>query len=614
MWLERGYHDVVVHYLEVAGSANLRLSWDGGVPNTVGVALNSLLFSVLQAGQQDSRKHGSRHSFELSCVLQAQLVTIPSSNIFLVRPSTPVPVQAVINGAPARLACNASAALTISDTTTPAAPVDPDEPRTLPRMAAECAYFASSWLTPVITATSVIPGPGANMAGGTLQLNGSLLTNSSSDITILIGDVECLVQSVSADGGSVTCLLPDMTAGPADVTVTVAGAGAASMPAGGATLPMVVPLSVSRSVVPARAAFFGGVELTVSGSGFGVFEASGNSSSACGGSIRCSSTSMVVAVTGAAPGPAVPVLMSSSFNQTIIRLPRFVATSTAATFQLSLLLRVVGTATNTTISTATVPLTLDRAFTPAVTAISPRALQPHTPANLTVSWALPAAAAAAAGLLNATAPGTASLAEVALQAPGSDQAFPCVGAVVQSGNLTSSQFAETLTCAASPDMPAGLYSLWACLPVVGCGYFAAAVQVNASVASISAAAGSTAGGTKIVITGTGGSSKSLSRRAADCSMLRPVCMLEGHHHDLLSLLPQASQPGQQRCRCSSIAAHAGCWTAHPAAIPASPRAFKRAWWLARHTRLLWHPLRCVCSTLIAATLLHIPLSNLTCML
>lgn len=434
--------------------------------------------SVLQAGQQDSRKHSVRQPFDLLRALQA-LVTISSSNIFRVRSSTPVPVQAVINGAPAQLTCNVSADLAISDTTTPAAPVDPDEPRTLPPVAAECAYYASSWLTPVITATSVIPGPGGNIAGGTLQLNGSLLTNSSSNITILIGGVKCLVQSVSADGGSITCLLPDLTAGPADVTVTVAGAGAASMPAGGATLPLVVPLSVSRSVVPVRTAFFGGVELTISGSGFGVFDASVNSSSACGGSIRCSSTSMAVTVTGAAPGPAGPVLMSSSFNKTTIQLPRFVATSTAATFQLSLLLRVFDRATNTTISTATVPLTLDRAFTAAVAAISARGLQSRTPANLTMSWALPAAAAAAAGLLNATATGTASLADVALQAPGSNQAFPCAGAVVQSSNLTSSQFAETVTCAASPDMPAGLYSLWACLPAVGCGYFAAAVQVNA---------------------------------------------------------------------------------------------------------------------------------------
>lgn len=35
VWLDRGYHDVVMHYLEAAGSASLRLAWDGGVPNAV---------------------------------------------------------------------------------------------------------------------------------------------------------------------------------------------------------------------------------------------------------------------------------------------------------------------------------------------------------------------------------------------------------------------------------------------------------------------------------------------------------------------------------------------------------------------------------------------------
>lgn len=76
-------------------------------------------------------------------------------------------------------------------------------------------------------------------------------------------------------------------------------------------------------------------------------------------------------------------------------------------------------------------------------------------------------------------------------------------------------------------------------------------------------------------------------------MLPPVCMHERHHRDLLSLLPQTSQPGQQRCRCSSTAAGAGYWTARPPTSPASPQALKEAWWLAHLTHLLWHPLRCV---------------------
>lgn len=35
VWLQRGFHDVVLHYVEAAGSASLRVTWDGGVLNAV---------------------------------------------------------------------------------------------------------------------------------------------------------------------------------------------------------------------------------------------------------------------------------------------------------------------------------------------------------------------------------------------------------------------------------------------------------------------------------------------------------------------------------------------------------------------------------------------------
>lgn len=430
------------------------------------------------------------------------LVTIPASSIYLVRPGEPVPVQAVINGAPARLVCNSTAPV-IPDTATPAAVADPAEPRSLASAVPECAYFASSWLTPMVTSTAVIPGPAGGMAAGSmLQLNGSLLTNSSSDIAIMVGDVPCTVQSVAGDGASVTCLLPDLTAGPADVTLVVAGAGAATMPAGGPALPLTVLLSVGRVIASARASMFGGFELTVNGSGFGVFDASANSS-ACGTSIRCSNASMSVSVTGSTPGPVEAVLLSSTFSLATIRVPRFVATSAAATFQLNLQLRVFDKATNTTISTATAPFTLDRAFAPSISTVSPRSVDPYTASNITLTWTLPAAAAAAGALLNATQPGAASTVTVALQAGRNTQRFACANAAVVSSNLTVSQYVETVTCTAGADMPAAVYGMWACLPAVGCGYFASAVRINATVTGISAAAGSTAGGTRLVITGTG---------------------------------------------------------------------------------------------------------------
>jgi hypothetical protein len=516
VWLELGYHDVVVHYLEVTGSANLRLTWDAGVAN----AVSQIGRSASGAACADSVSQPNAISCHICCChviyllhvfmntscvcthMQA-LVTIPTGNIYLTRPGHAVPVQAIINGAPARLACDS---LTIPVTATPAAVLDPQEPRRLSAVAPECGYFASSWLTPVITSTAVIPGPGGSMgAGSILQVNGSLLTNSSSDVTVMIGDVQCEVLSVLEDGSSASCLMPDLTAGTAHVTVTVAGAGAATMPTGGAVLLLVIPLSVGRTVLPARVSFLGGVEVTLNGSGFGVVSANSSSNdSACGASVRCRNTSMSVSMSGATPGPVEPVLVSSTFTAATIRLPRFVATSTAASFQLNLQLRVFDRASDTTISTATVPVTLERTFAPTVSTVSPRVLQPYTAGNITLSWAVPAAAAAAAGLLNATDAGAASVASVALQAVRSTRRVTCGAALVLSSNLTSSQYLETVSCAVDADMPAAMYGLWVCLPAVGCGHFAAAWQVDVTVAGISAVAGSTAGGTKLTITGTGG--------------------------------------------------------------------------------------------------------------
>jgi hypothetical protein len=95
------------------------------------------------------------------------------------------------------------------------------------------------------------------------------------------------------------------------------------------------------------------------------------------------------------------------------------------------------------------------------------------------------------------------MASISLQSSPSAPMVSCGNATVANSNLTISQYAEAVTCLMGPDMPAAAHALWVCLPNIGCGYQAAAVQANASVASISAAAGSTAGGTQIVITGTG---------------------------------------------------------------------------------------------------------------
>lgn len=413
------------------------------------------------------------------------------------RPGQPVPLQAAINGAPARLACN-STRQQVADTVAPPALLDASETRMLESRAPACTYFPSSWLTPLVTTATVMASP--TTAWGVLQLNGSLLTNSTADIAITVGDAVCVLQAIAGESGSASCLLPDLTAGLADVVVTVQGAGAATMPGGGPTLRLMVPLSVSRSVVPARASMFGGVTLTVNGSGFGIVA---GSNSTCEASSRCNSTGMSVAVVGALPGPVEPVLLSSSVYQATIRIPPFVATSTAASFQLNLQVRVFERAGNKTVSTATFPLALERSLTPGISSISPRELQPYTAANITLTWTLTAAGAAAALLGNSTQSGTPSAAAISFQASPSSRTISCMNATVLTSNLSTSQYEETVSCAVGADMPAASFGVWLCLPSLGCGFLRAGVQVNATVTSISAASGSTAGGNQLVVNGTG---------------------------------------------------------------------------------------------------------------
>jgi hypothetical protein len=338
----------------------------------------------------------------------------------------------------------------------------------------------------VVTSTAVVIVGGRSV----LQLNGSLLTNVSGDITIMAGNTPCPVQTVAANGGSVTCVLPDLAAGPAEITLVVAGAGAATMPTGGDLLIYTVPLATSLPVTAPKASMFGGIELVVNGSGFAPDSDS--------------KTQVSVSVSGAAPGPVKPVLAGSSLTQATIRLPMFVATSTAPVFQLNLQLRVFATSSNTTLGTVAVPVTLDRTFTPAISSISPRDIQPYAVNNnLTFTWRVSSTAAAAAGLTNATDASAASLAAVSLQTTLGVRRFSCSNTTVLASNMTAANYSETVTCILSPDMPAASYNLWVCLPAIGCGYVPASVRANASVTGISAVAGSTAGGTQLVITGIG---------------------------------------------------------------------------------------------------------------
>jgi hypothetical protein len=49
VWLDCGYHDVVLHFLEVTGAANLRMTWDAGVLNAVSDTVFQHASYVLQS-------------------------------------------------------------------------------------------------------------------------------------------------------------------------------------------------------------------------------------------------------------------------------------------------------------------------------------------------------------------------------------------------------------------------------------------------------------------------------------------------------------------------------------------------------------------------------------
>jgi hypothetical protein len=424
---------------------------------------------------------------------------IPRSQIYLARPGSMVPVQAIINGAAARSNCSSSSTAVFA-TATPSAPApDALEPTTFAAICPTCGYFPSSYLTPVVN-SSVLSGAPGDVAPSILTLNGALLANISGDVNVTVGGAQCSIREVAADGSSVSCDLPALPAGDAAVTLSVAQAGFATMPGGANTTRIYTPM-VFKSLSPIRGSYHGGVMLSVAGSGFARYPSN-------------SSVQMEVTVVGSAPGPVTPALESSTNVLANIRLPRYKAMVAAAMRQLTLQLRVFDSITNTTIAVAPVPYTLDTAYTPSVSQVTPATLQPFTAANLTISWSAGAAAAVVAGVNDSLPEGTASAAEVYLQSGSNGLVYAC-GSVSGEGtssdvvvttsnfNSTAGSYQEGVYCELPGTLPAARYDVWVCLDGVGCGFAAAAVQVPLTVNSISRSAGSIAGGTELVITGTG---------------------------------------------------------------------------------------------------------------
>jgi hypothetical protein len=438
-------------------------------------------------------------------------VVIPQSQIYLSRPGSMVPVQAWINGAAARSNCSSSSSAVFSTATPPAPASDASEPTTFAAAGPACGYFPSSYLTPVITSFAVSGAPDS-VAPSLLTLNGALLTNQTGDVTITVGGEQCSITEVAANGSSVSCTFPALQAG--DAAIMLAQAGYAAMPGGGNTIRINTPLII-RSLSPSRGSYHGGVLLSVAGSGFARFPSN-------------SSVQMEVTVIGTAPGPVTPAMASSTNTLATIRLPYYKAGVTAATRHLTLQLRVFDHVSNTTIASAAVPYTLDIAYTPSVSGATPAILDPFTAGNITLSWSVGAAAAGVAGANDSLPAGTASVAKVFLQSGSNGRVYAC-GLVPEEGanpqvlvttssfNSTAGSYQGSISCQMPATLPAAGYDVWVCLEGVGCGFAAAAVRVPVNVSSISRSAGSIAGGTELVITGTGKALSLGQKRCKQCT-------------------------------------------------------------------------------------------------
>ncbi len=214
------------------------------------------------------------------------MVQVPLTSCYLWAPGTQVPLTVRVNGARARLNCSA-ASTTLS--TSPSQTLDPAEPSTLALATGTCAYYYSSYATPMLTSIAVVAGSSTVTKIGALttavsgmdvptklQLNGTGLgsSNGAADYSISIGGSACTSVAVAADGSSVTCSVPALPAGNQPLQVAVAGKGYGLMPAVASLVTMsTVNVTYSAGITtlnPASISFWGGTTVAVTGYGFGA--------------------------------------------------------------------------------------------------------------------------------------------------------------------------------------------------------------------------------------------------------------------------------------------------------------------------------------------------------
>ncbi len=476
-----GLAKIQVTHVEWAGGAGVRLRWDAGV------------------GMQQA---------------------LPWWRVFPQPPGSPARIQATINGVTVVPGCGGSS---ISLPTTVAAVVPTPEPTSLALSAPACSFVYSSHMTPTLTTalpfTSII-------AAGQLSLTGALLANTTaSAYTVTIGGQACPVVSVTevnATNGTYTlnCSLPELPAGRWPLVVGVEGYGnlrPALLPAStspnmtlqyGVAITGVTAVVTSGTAPIARASWFGGSLITLTGWGFAPL-ANSSAPAAATRSNRVTYSSGFMNIAGV----TITVLAANSTSLTL-QLGRFwlpgltqpssystsSPTSNAASFTLAVIDQplVPNWGSPVVTSSQSFSLTMHALWTPRLLVVTPLAGGPTATGTLNITWSL--GIGSISGLV-APAAGASLVSRVQLQA-GADM-YNCTSPTTNFTSLGTANYSESMSCALPAYLPAANYTIWVCVEPVGCGVATSFYQVGLTVSGLTPASGSAAGGMNITVSGEG---------------------------------------------------------------------------------------------------------------
>ncbi|GAX81122.1 hypothetical protein CEUSTIGMA_g8556.t1 [Chlamydomonas eustigma] len=434
-------------------------------------------------------------------VAGSQAQALPWGQVTPFLPGTPVPVTVTVNGVPSVPAC-ATQLLDASTGGGLGLPLN-SEPASATLPNGYCGYLYSSYRTPTLSASAssaVVYSPSS------LTVMGSFLAGvSTSSYTAQVGGLTATVMSIATSNSStvpqlqnLTLGLPLLPAGTWPVQVVASGFGAVRGPLGLST-PLIsinygLSINTGLSFIPnsGKASFWGGVTLTITGSGFVPSNASLNNGMA-----------MNVSYISGGPGQnyLATVLSSTTSVLSLYISPWYNASLTPTSGNVYFRISVWNQATPSTAVTTTFQFPIDPSYTPTVLSVSPSSITPTTTgASITLQWQIKSSP-----LPSAASSGSSSVVTVTFLG-GSGSTYACTSPTVTASVVGSSStigYNETLTCTLPTYLPAASYTVVVTHPSYGVGYLPAALTVALSVTSISPSQGSLGGGLEVVLSGTG---------------------------------------------------------------------------------------------------------------